>query len=201
MLILAAAASVQQAAIQPSKGLTINVSPEIALHYPNGIETIRVFVSPEGLMSTCMASIEGRGRVVDQENCNKLVHFKAQPASDQNGQTAYGMAEVKLSWSVFKSGEMSHSPSLLPPPEPDLYLPLSRLPSGLRNNATSGLILVAGSDGKVETCQVQQTSGVTALDDAACHAVVVAGVTPPKNAVGEAVRAVHSVRVGFSVHP
>lgn len=65
----------------------------------------------------------------------------------------------------------------------------------------SSLMLVAGSNGKVESCAVQRTSGLAALDDAACRAVTTAGIEPIKDASGTAVRAVQGIRVGFAVQP
>jgi hypothetical protein len=201
MLILAAAVTVQQAAILPSNGSSISVTPEIARRYPNGIEVFKVVVSPEGVISTCVASIDGHGPITDLANCKKVTRFKAKPAIDQNGQKTYGTAELVTSWSVIRSGDTTQHPLVAPRLGPDFLLPLSRFPSGIENDARSGLVLVAGIDGKVETCLVQQTSGLTALDEAACRAVAVTGVTPARDAAGAAVRAVHSISVGFSVNP
>ena len=201
MLIMAAAVTVQQAAIQPLKGLSLSVSPEIASHFPGGVEVIRAVVSPDGAISTCDASVVGRGPVTDKENCRKLMRFTATPALDQDGHRAYGTAEFRIVWNVFRSGDRSRPPAVLRPAEPELYLPLSRLPDGVTSEATSTLILVAGNDGKVETCQIQQSSGAAALDNAACRALALAGVTPLKDETGVSVRAIHTVRVGFSVKP
>lgn len=201
MLILAAAAIVQQAAIQPPTGMSLSVSPEIASRFPNGVEVIRAVVSPGGAISTCKASIIGQGPVTDKENCHKLVKFKAVPAFDQDGHQAYGTAEFRIVWNLSRSGDNPRPPVMLRPVEPDLYLPLSRLPGGVPSGAISTLILVAGIDGKVETCEVRQSSGAAALDSAACRAVALAGVTPLKNETGASVRAIQTVRVGFSVKP
>lgn len=201
LLIVAAALTVQQATLQPPEHAPISVAPEIAGRYPSGTEIFKVSVSPEGVVSTCVVSITGRGPITDIANCKKLKRLKAKPAVDQNGRKIYGFASFIVSWNVLRAGHIPSAPSAMPQIEPDLYLPLNRLPNGIRSDATSVLLLVAGADGKMETCEVQQTSGLAALDEAACRAVAVAGVTPATDADGATVRAVHSVRVGFAVRP
>ena len=201
VLGLAAAATIQQAVIRDPNSPSISVAPELARRYPSGIELFRVVVSPEGNVATCKAIIEGRGPVPDAYNCKKVLRFVAEPAVDQNGEKTFGTATVVVTWQVYRGHDTPHPSSAPLQVDPDLLLPVNHLPAGARSDVTSELLVVAAADGKVETCVVGQTSGLPALDQAACRAVATAGVTPAKDAAGMAVRAVQSIKVGFSVHP
>ena len=111
------------------------------------------------------------------------------------------MVEFRIAWNVVRPNDTPRLPAASRRAEPDFYLPLGRVPDGVLGDAVSSLIIVAGADGKVETCEIQHTSGVAALDIAACRAMALAGITPLRNETGAAVRAVRSIRVGFSVKP
>ncbi|HEX8415890.1 MAG TPA: hypothetical protein VF637_18700 [Sphingomicrobium sp.] len=192
--MIVAALAVQQAVVEPSKDLMLRVAPAIAATSRSGIEIIQLVVSPTGIIVACNAYIVGRGRFEDRENCNKMVKQKATPATDQDGRKLYGTSKFLLTWTV---------DSAAPPPAKgaDLYLPVSRLPLGWRSDMVSFLTLVAGADGKVETCAVQGGSGFAVLDTAACRAVTIQGVAPIRDGAGAAVRAVHNLIVGFTARP
>lgn len=108
------------------------------------------------------------------------------------------MLEFRLSWNTDHHGAAKYSP---PEVGADIYLPLSRLPDGLRSGVVTHIKLVVASDGKVENCEVATSSGSLALDKAACEAIVKNGVPPLSDATGAPVRAVQSMAIGFTRQP
>lgn len=195
-----AALAATLAALPPSVHAPLDVPADITKTAPSGVEVFQLVVSPEGTVVSCQAHILGRDPVRDVQNCRLLLRLRATPASDQEGHKIHGVVKIYATWMVYRAGQPAPLPAS-PSTEADLYLPVSQLPAGVREDVTNYLVLVVGADGKVETCEVGRSSGHSALDNASCRAIIANGTEPLKDKSGMAVRSVQGFEIGFKVQP
>lgn len=84
---------------------------------------------------------------------------------------------------------------------PDVDLILNQMPAGSGFHPIARLAIIVDGQGHVKDCKVVVSSGVPALDAAACKAgVAAANVKPDKDAAGAIVGPVKSLSVGFEAY-
>jgi len=191
--------AVGTASLEVEHGFALATPLSIARTAPNGIETFRLVVSPEGDVVSCVATVAGRGLVSDEPNCRKLRKLKARPATDAKGTAVYSVVHFYVTWTIF--GRTAPKRMLPVAPAADFALPLKRLPAGVSDNSRSLATVLTSAEGLVESCAITKTSGSEPLDTAVCRAVAAEGVTPIEDAAGKGVRGVQTLSVSFTVAP
>ncbi|HEU4968733.1 TonB family protein [Sphingomonas sp.] len=193
ILLSAAQISLPQAA-HPEKWFFSADYPTSALDKNKvGTTWFEISVSESGKPFACSTIVSSGVIDLDRKSCAAILvrgHFT--PARDGNGQALPGTIRHAVRWSIPpRKAPLSEMPA-------DLVLPVNRLPARAKGSVI--LRLVEASDGAVESCEIEKTSGSRQLDSLAC--VTVSKVKMPQPLLGPdgmPVRAVRVRRIEFKV--
>ena len=114
------------------------------------------------------------------------------PARDEDGKPVVGVYPTDFHYRI---GQGSRGPRWV-----DYSLTVNRLPEG--QSPVTVARVVTDIAGRVESCVIQVSGGVNALDDAACaYTRSAMTFTPPTDRDGRPVRAMRLVNIGFAAGP
>lgn len=150
-----------------------------------------LIISPTGGVEGCrIISSTGSGGT-DEGVCQSLKSSQFEAAVDRAGGRSYGKIVVPIV-----------APDNVGVPGPvisDIDLTVARLPPGSPVHPRVQLALTVDAQGHVEGCDLAKSSGVPALDAAACKSgVAVAEIHPVKNEAGVPVASVQPLLVGLA---
>ena len=154
-----------------------------------------MLVGPDGRAVGCEVAVS-TGLPGEDDRICALARRRARftPARDDSGAPIAGEKVLAGSWFDQQAGR-----PVWPPTAPHLTLTVASLPDG-KHVATLALVRVVAPDGRVERCCVASSSGVPALDRAACG--LLATHLPPRpirDAAGAPLRSRRAVRVAFAI--
>ena len=156
-----------------------------------GSVLIDLLVKPDGSVERCEVIISSKSKPLDSATCIRFMRAKFRPSQDKSGTPVYGSIKKWASWSV--GGPIGLPISM------DVVLTVNRLPADINKMPYSVVNVVLDSLGKVESCDLNISSGIPSLDAAACSlGIDSASIKPITNSNGSIVRAVTTLNVGFS---
>ena len=156
---------------------------------------LTMLVGPDGRAVGCEVAVS-TGLPGEDDRICALVRRRARftPARDEAGAPIAGERNLVGTWWDQEAGR-----PVWPPLEPHVTLTVASLPDGERE-ARATVVRVIAPDGHVERCAVASSSGVPALDRAACG--LLATHLPPRpirDAAGASLRSRRAVRVAFAI--
>ncbi|MBW8743332.1 MAG: TonB family protein [Sphingomonas sp.] len=174
--------------------------PEAVKHVAEGVVTTEIY-SAGGRALHCDVVESSGDKDLDDATCRIVLKRGIfTQAHDVDGRPLLGVSTDRMSWvmpdDAFPAGHVRLD--RLPPSDMDLTLP--RLPLGLTSSVIALRYLV-DEKGKVVSCEADYSSGVPALDAAACKATTMGdqGFTVVRDGKGTALRTVRTKRIGITV--
>lgn len=154
-----------------------------------GANRIEVVVAPTGDVLTCRILIPSRYAPFDEAACKAAKRAKAKPASDRADQKIHGVVKMWVAW---MTGPLPSAVGA------DSILTVSKLPEGVKEGAIAQLALVVDDNNMVESCDVEKSSGSSALDAAACKEALHSAQLPAVvGGTGTPVRSVQGLSIQF----
>jgi hypothetical protein len=166
-------------------------APANATARQGGVEEfVRLKISPQGAVETCALELVSGYGAFDLRFCSLISRAQFRPATDAEGNPLYGVVGVGVHY-LGAEVSVDHA-------SPDVELTLERLPAGASIHPVAQLAVLVSSDGRLEACEVVTSSGVAALDHAACASGLASiGLQAATDQAGTRVRSLQSVNVGF----
>ncbi len=153
-----------------------------------------LIISPAARVESCRILSSTGSSATDDSVCQSLKSSQFEAAVDRAGGRSYGKIVVPI-----VTSDDAGAPR---PVISDIDLTVARLPPGSPIHPRVQLALTVDAQGHVEGCDLAKSSGVPALDAAACKSgVAVAEIHPVKNGAGVPVASVQSLLVGFVAYP
>jgi TonB family protein len=155
-----------------------------------GLVQADIYVDERGKQRACYIIVSSGSDLLDTQTCAAAMQkgkFVAAHSSD--GSPMPGIYSFRAQWRL-EEGRPVPSP-------PDVTLEVARLPNGLKS-AGVRLRYIVDEAGKIVQCEVEVSSGVPALDAAACRAMPGRYTfSPARDPGGVAHRVVRTQSVGF----
>jgi hypothetical protein len=190
-LIVGVAAMLPQLVSLPPKPVS---EPRALPRKGEAVSGFALTISPSGKVVDCRLQATSFYPELDAKGCPALEVAPFAPATDPNGDPAYGVVDVQVKW--------PQGVATVGAPYPDVELSLARLPAGVTGRPVADLVLSVSRTGGIDACDVVASTGSAALDSVACSSGVKAAKVGPATAPdSSAVPSVRSLRVRFVVYP